>query len=351
MGGAERFTLDLCNELSSRGHNVTLIVTNSIKKYGHFVQFLDKHVNLMPINKKPGADPSLFFKLPKIISSLRPDIVHTHLGAIVYNILTPYMYPKAKFFHTIHNQADKEALTGGRISASIRKWLFKHKKFIPITISPESDLSFKEFYGSDIDSSVILNGCPYSNVCKDRAYEIIKHRESGDLILVNVARVMPQKNQIELVKAVEMVNLQGYNVHLFLVGTDDTHEASEIRQLKPIHTTLLGPRDNPRDYIAASDAFILSSIYEGMPLTLIEAFSTGSIPICTPVGGIKNMIQDEKNGLLTSGTKAEDLASAILRFLNLPKSKTERISHEAKLSYSKYSMTQCANNYLELFRK
>lgn len=346
MGGAEHFTVDLCNELASRGHDVTLIVTNPVRIYGHFAKFLSSDVKLISMDKRKGADPLLFFRLAKLVKRLKPDIVHTHLGAILYNILTPYIYPKAKYFHTIHSAADKEATTGGRISAWARKWQFKHKLAIPVTISKESYKSFKDYYGSDYDAIIIQNGVPIVDINTANASEI-KHNNA--IKLVNVARIMAAKNQLELVKAVENVNSKGYNVELYIVGTDNTPEGDEIRALKASHSHLLGPKMNPRDYVAAADAFILSSIYEGMPLSLIECFSVGTIPICTPVGGNINMIRDGINGILTAGTSAQCLEDAIIRFCNLTEDDKNRMKSASKASFGQYSMAKCGDNYLKYF--
>lgn len=347
MGGAESFTVNLANELSALGHEIILICTNSVEKYGYFSQFLSPKVKLISMDKRKGPDPMLFLRLPKLVKSLNPDIVHTHLGAILYNLLTPYICKKAKFFHTIHNSADKEAITGGRISAWSRKFLFRRNKVIPVTISKESKKSFLKYYGNISNPKMIFNGIPFMNINQENATEI---SSESSLKLVNVARVMPQKNQMALVEAVEAINNEKIPVELYLIGYNDTPEGDAIRAMRTKHTHLLGPKDNPRDYMAASDAFILSSIYEGMPLTLIESMSVAKPAICTPVGGIIDMIDDGKNGVLATGTSMSEIKNAINRFANLSEQEREMMGKEALKEFSKYTMRNCANNYLKLFK-
>ena len=347
IGGAEHFTVNLCNELVNQGHEVTLIVTNPIQKYGHFSKYLDSRVRLISMDKKAGPDINLFFKLPKLILKLRPDIVHTHLGAIVYNILSPLIFSKAKYFHTIHNTAEKEATTGGYISAIARKFQFNLKTVKPITISKETHKSFEKYYGKKIKPTLILNGVPKGEISESSISEM----ESGILTLVNVARVMPQKNHLELVKAVEELNNEGYPIILYIIGYNDTPEGNEIKSMNLKYSHLLGPKSNPLDYMAKADGFILSSIYEGMPLTLIESMSIGKISICTPVGGIKDMITDGVNGILSKDTSKESLKEAIIRFINLSQDKREQISSNASASYNDYTMTKCTLEYLDVFNK
>ena len=101
--------------------------------------------------------------------------------------------------------------------------------------------------------------------------------------------------------------------------------------------------------MAAADAFVLSSVYEGMPLTLIESMAVGVPSICTSVGGIVNMIEDGKNGILVNGTSKDDIKDAIKRFLYLSKAEKIQMASRAHQSYNRYSMTRCATNYINLF--
>ena len=82
QGGAERFVVDLCNELVKR-HDVTLVVLHNLGKYGLFARDVDKRVRIICLDKRLGFDWRLMFKLRKLIKKEEPDIVHTHLRSIV----------------------------------------------------------------------------------------------------------------------------------------------------------------------------------------------------------------------------------------------------------------------------
>ena len=131
----------------------------------------------------------------------------------------------------------------------------------------------------------------------------------------------PSHGSIEPVKNDQYPNrgdtLAGTEYDHTPVSSSSRVTVDEIKNLPTSHVHLLGARSNPRDYMVAADAFCLSSLYEGMPITLIECLSVGAIPICTPVGGIKNMIEDGVNGLLAKGTSVTDLKDVILRFLEM----------------------------------
>ena len=159
-GGAERFVIDLCNELSKE-HEIVLVVLHNINNHGFFRKELSEHVRLVSMNKRPGMDFRLFFRLRKLIRKERPDIVHTHLRAITYCLFAFLKPSNIKFIHTVHNDAKKEA--GNGISKWCRKFAFRTNRITPVTISEESQHSFEVFY--HLPSTLIYNGRPdyYSN--------------------------------------------------------------------------------------------------------------------------------------------------------------------------------------------
>lgn len=348
QGGAERFVVDLCNELSVR-HNVTLVVLHNIDKTGFFVKEISTRVKVISMNKRKGFDLGLFFKLRNLIRKENPDIVHTHLRAIVYSLLAYIMPSHTKYIHTVHNDAAKEA--GDRISRLCRKFAFKTKRVIPVTISEESKKSFIDFYG--ITPPMIYNGRPAYKASVDlqkAKQELDSLRVNPEVpIIVNIARISPQKNQLTLAKAVDSLNCKGHHVDLVIIGKNDNSLlGQELVSLGSQHVHLLGVRTNPRDYMRLADAFCLSSTYEGMPITLIECFSVGTVPICTPVGGVKDMIEDSVNGILSVGVSKEEIELAIMRFLCMSKKEKEVMRHRAFNSFSIYGMYTCTRNYEEI---
>ncbi len=350
QGGAERFVVDLCNELIQK-HEVILIVLHNIDKSGFFVKDINPKVTIVSMDKCHGIDFGLFFRLKKLILKYKPDVVHTHLRGIVYCFLAYLKHTGIKFIHTVHNDAAKEA--GGGISKWCRQFAFKTGRVTPVTISEESQSSFVKFYG--ITPPLIYNGRPeYTESSQLSAVE----KELEDLktainstLIVNIARLSPQKNQLSLANAIISANKNGKKLDLAIIGREDDKIAPQIQRMNFRQVHLLGPRTNPRDYMKAADAFCLSSVYEGMPITLIECFSVGAIPICTPVGGIINMIEDGSNGILAKGTSEDDIYEAIMRFWNM--SDIEKIMmHKASLaSFHKYGIENCAENYVKLMLK
>lgn len=351
QGGAERFVVDLCNELAKK-HKVILIVLHNIDKHGFFEKELDGRVQIICMNKNMGIDWTLFFRIAKLIRREQPDVVHTHLDAILYLFFPHISFSKTKFIHTLHSDAYKEH--NGFLSKLYRKIMFGLRCVHPITISEESQRSFANLY--HLPSTLIYNGRPKYTETTD--ISIVK-KELSDLkanvkskMIVNVARINKAKNQITLAKAINNLNREGYAIELTIIGDMvDEDIVHEIKGLDSPYVHLIGLRNNSRDYMKAADAFCLTSVYEGMPITLIECFSVGAIPLCTPVGGIINMINDGENGLLAKSPLQKDIEEMLVRFLALDSKEADAMKQSSKDSFRFFDMTTCAEKYLQTIDK
>lgn len=352
QGGAERFVIDLCNHLCNK-HQIVLIVLHKLDNYGFFLKELNSEVKIKCMNKHMGMDWQLFRKLYHIIKKEEPDIVHTHLRACIYTFYSSLKYKKARYYHTIHSQSPQEA--DGKLGLLLRKIAFKLHLMSPITISEDSQLSFEKTYG--ISSTLIYNGRPpfekNTTLLGHAKNEIDSFRHTPQsIIVVNVARIDTAKNQYALSQAIHELNIeQNINIELLIIGRKENADIiQKIESLQSPYIHLLGERKEPRYYMASADAFCLPSLYEGMPITLIECFSVGCLPLCTPVGGINNMIADGENGLLATGCDKNSIKKLLLHYCSLSKHEKTLIKQQSEASYSKYTMETCASAYEHLFK-
>lgn len=347
-GGAERFTVDLCNELSGRGHEVTLICLFDIDRHDgmdFYLPQVDKRIRIIQLDKKFGFDKKLFGKLTRLIRKERPDVVHSHLRALMYLMPIYFRNSGIRFVHTVHNDARKEA--EDKLNIFCRKLAFRSGRCLAVTISEESDRSFVDFYGAKANRVLIANGSPKFEIDPKCATELIEAKTANKTVIVNVARLEPQKNQLELAIAARKFP----EVEFFNIGNDTSDYAREVKAIAPANFHILGQRTNPRDYMAAADAFILSSVFEGMPITLIESFAVGCIPIVTPAGGVKNMVRDGFNGIVAKTPEAHAIADAIRRFIALDNNQRAKMCQKAAESYTPYSISRCAEEYVNIFER
>lgn len=348
-GGGERFTVDLCNELSYMGHDVLLVSLYPIVDTSIFAKELTDTVRLFSFNKKKGKDLGLFLKLAKLIKRENADIVHSHLLAIDYLPLAVLLNGKTKFFHTVHSDAEKEAIGG--LSEKIRRWAFGRKNITPVTISKASQQSFTKFYG--FEAPLVVNGRNIPDkiqVSDDVHNEIISLKHSPNTkIIIHLARFHQVKRQDLMVRVAKRLQVDGFDFSILFIGKkhDDMYDKMKAANCSCCH--ILGEKNNPLEYLAEADAYGLCSSYEGLPISLIEALGVGVVPICTPVGGIINVIKNGVNGFLSDSIEEDDYYYAMKKFLSLNKDEMTKMKEEAKKSYKPYSMHDCALNYQKLY--
>jgi len=345
--------VDLCNELTAQGDEVFLCIIQNPAEYdyGFYLKELSDKVRFSSLNQHKGFSFENIIALQKIINKIKPDIVHAHLSTLLYSYALSILNLKIRFYNTIHNLAEKACLN----------FLFKTLNYIfystglikVITISEECKISYENFYKLK-NSTLIENGrkanMPSSNY-KQVTDEINSLKQfDDDMVFVHVARFHKQKNQELLIHVFNRLAEENIHYQLLIIGDwSFCEEAKELADTANERIHFFGTKSNVSDYLFQSDAFCLTSSYEGMPISLLEAFSCGCSPICTPVGGIKNMIQDGLTGFLSKNVTESAYYYAVKRFLNNKNliQKENLVIHFEEL----YSIEHCALKHRKLYQK
>ena len=348
-GGAERFVVDLLNEMSVK-HDAVLYTLRDDEKanHGFYKNELSSRIQYINLKISPGFKFSLIGKFYKIIKKERPDVVHCHLNLVNYFFpLALIFHRRVKFFYTIHNSAEKEI--GSRVELEICKLFFK-KLFKVVAISKTTQKSYEDLYHL-YNSSLIYNGRSLpqkSEHFKQVADEINAYKNTENtLIFCHIGRFAPQKNQQVLVTAFNQLCEQGYDVSLIIIGAN-FESATLLKSIANKNIHFLGEKTNIADYLILADAFCLCSLHEGMPISLIEAIACGCIPICTPVGGIVDTIEHLKTGFLSQSTDQSDYLHALKLFIS--QKDTLNRADIIALFNSKYRIENCAQKYLSLYQ-
>ncbi|MDP4208594.1 MAG: glycosyltransferase family 4 protein [Bacteroidota bacterium] len=351
-GGAERFVVDLSNELNKQGHDIWLYVLrdDNYDNYGFYKNDIDKRVNYVNLNLPIGLRLSNILSLYKVIKEQRPDVVHCHLNLINYIFPIIFFFPKIKFFHTIHNDAAKEV--SNKIEHWLRRLFYSTTKVKAITISSETSKSFNLYYKTN-NFIEIYNGIKKPSKTSEfdnvKAY-INKIRLDSNFVFLHIGRFVPQKNQQLLINVFNRLHKERQPVLLLIIGAGfDSPAGIELKNNSHENIYFLGEKHNVADYYLNSDAFCLSSIHEGMPITLIEALACGCIPICTPVGGIIDTIENGTTGFLSKSVTEEDYYEVIISYLK----NNNKVNRKDLIEiYSKkFSIELCTKKHIECYEK
>lgn len=348
-GGIEAMVCALVNEMS-KSNDVTLCTIYSPKKSDVFEQKLSTSVHRISLGKnKEGFSVKEIFKIYNVIRNGNYDVVHIH-GFFYYYALAVYLlHKRVKFVYTIHSDAYRESTIWDRRIMLLKRKAFKMDYIRPITISKESKRSFSEFYG--LDSTLIYNGIPDytydTNVHKLTAYRFTDKTR----VFLHSGRITEAKNQIVLVKAFNRLISEGDDVVLLIAGQkQDMQIWTEIEPYLNERIIYLGERNDVRDLLSEADAFCLPSIWEGMPVTLLEALATGCIPICSPVGGIPEVIINRENGLLSSGSSEEEYYKALKSFVSCTDIEIKDMKQKCLEAFNKFRISEVAEKYIEVYK-
>lgn len=342
-GGAEHFTVGLTNELIRQGFECNLVTLFDVNSENHLFKELSPKAHHCSLHKKSKFDLHCYYQLYKYIKNGGYDVVHVHVGAIPYILPSTLLLKKVKFVATIHSEAKREA--GRNIMKWSRLFMFKNHKCIPVTISEESKASFDQYY--KVNSTMIYNGVPPYN-----GNGITSLRDNTEqLLFIHPASCQPVKNQILLIKSFAKLVKDYPNSKLLWLGSNLSY-MSLYQSLVPYmveQIKYIGIVTNVRDYLAQADAMCLSSKMEGMPMTIIEAFSVGCPVLCTPVGGIVNMVDDCNNGMMSAGLSIEEYYLMLKKFCELSSEQKKQMHQKAQESFIKYSIDNTAMKYMQVY--
>ncbi len=350
-GGGERFVTDLSNELSKHsGCDIELLTIkdDTISEMAFYKEEVCENVKYgcLGVLKYTLRTP---FLVLKAIRKRKPDVVHIHLNG-TFNMVIPalFLYRRPVYVQTLHGRADKQFAS--KPDYWLKKLIYSLSLVKLITISSDNDKSFRTVYHASSDR-MILNGRG-----KMKTLDLIKVKQEVDsyklnedtLVLIHVARLHSEKNQPLLIQGVNKIIEQGANVILLIIGTGyDTEKGKELQTMACSRVHFLGLKTNVGDYLKCADAFVLSSLNEAMPISLIEALACRCIPLSTPVSGSIDIIQNGKNGFISKDFSLDSFVEMLNDFIT----NHSQINRETLHNYfqDNLSIQTCANKYLSFF--
>ena len=342
LGGAETMCKHLSTQLKNLGHEVT-IVSFYNKQTPNTEQLKNAGFDIVYLDKKQGLDVSTIFKLKRLFKEIKPDVIHTHLGALKYAFLASIGLG-IKVVHTIHSVAQNEC---PRVDKALNKAFLKSNRLVMVALSKKIQETIQEVYSLNSENiPIVFNGAPLEKYTSKNSYNL--HQPVS---IAHVASFQPVKNHIELIKAVALLKSNNVECELFLYGDGEQRPQIEefVRESNLTDNVhLCGFKSNVETFLTESDIFVLPSKYEGIPLSIIEAMGTGLPIVASDVGGIPDMITDGTDGLLCE----PNCNSIAEKFALLIESKElrERCGKNSLKTAKRFSAEKMADEYLKVYK-
>lgn len=348
-GGIEAMICNLSNYMSNLGHEVTVCSIFAPRDTDVFWFKLSNNIHKVSLwKKKCGLSLKSLMAIFYLIKKGDFNVVHIHGFLFYYYLPILFFHNRVKFIYTVHSDAVKENSLWDEKLFFIKKLFFKLNWISPITISETSRSSFKRLYG--FDAKLVPNGIPKPSI-HNMSNLVDSYRiDSETKVFIHPGRITEAKNQLVLCQVFNRLIEEGYNVVLLIVGEiQNKYIYNDIETFFSSRIRYIGARDDIPFLMSSADGFCLPSIWEGLPITLLEALSVGCIPICSPVGGIVDVITDGKDGILSKTSCYSDYYNAMIRMLSLSEEKIIRIKKECLRTFLKYDITVTASSYLMLY--
>ncbi|HJR10556.1 MAG TPA: TIGR03088 family PEP-CTERM/XrtA system glycosyltransferase [Rhodanobacteraceae bacterium] len=319
-GGMERVALSVINHTRERYRHAVICLAG----YGTLrSEIVDADVPCLSLDKRPGKDPGCYLRLWRALRTLKPDLVQTYNIGALDAAPVVRLAGVRRIVHAEHGRdvtdpnGDNPRYLRLRhwmapfidrfitVSRDLQHWLVERARIRPdkVTCIPN---------GIDVAAFTVPGVPPRPRVLlRDFA-------PPGSVLIANVARLDKVKDQAGLLAAFKLLQeragQQISDFRLIIVGGGPEHEALQrrVEQLGLTRTVrLLGNRSDVATLLAESDVFVLSSIAEGMPVTLMEAMASGLPVVATGVGDVAAVVENGTTGTLVPPGDAQALAEAL----------------------------------------
>lgn len=338
-----------------------------LEKYGIKPQLIKE----MQRSINPLQDVKAYFKVRKIIREFKPDIVHTHAskaGAI--GRLAAKHEKVSVVVHTFHGHVFHSYF--GKLKTSIFKTIERYlarqsdliiaisdklnnELVLEHKIAPESKVKTVSL-GFDLD--------PFTSHTEDKrkGYREKWNIDADTIAIGIVGRMVPVKNHQLLIDAAEIIRRSTQaKVRYVLVG--DGESCEEIKQSileKGFDFTYKTAGEGTENFILTSwekdtpsvyaglDIVCLSSFNEGTPVSLIEAQASERPIVSTRVGGIENVVLENKSALLTA-IDTNEFAEALLKLIENKELREEMKGAGKEFSLSKFHYSRLVNDFREVY--
>ncbi len=343
------------NSLSEFTH--IIIVLTEINKESK--KLLNKNIEVIALSKKEGNGFYLWGKLFKLFFQIKPDILHSYnLPTLEYQLLG-FLTRIPVRIHAEHGRYASDPEGTNKKYRLLRRII---DPFIHYWIPVSADLSeWLEYFISIPKEKIRLI---YNGVDTDHftPLEVDKNtlRLEGfathqDIVLGTVGRLDPVKNQKILIETYNILVkkkpiLIGH-LKVVIIGSgpleDELFQLINIQKLEN-EIWLPGARYNIRELLNSIDIFLLPSIAEGIPMTLLEAMSMKKPVIASAVGGIPEVLGNSA-GVIVKPNDAEALAKSIMTQLENIKKCKEMGGKARKHIISNFSLTAMIEQYSKLY--
>lgn len=354
VGGAEVLAARQARQMRDQ-YRFIFVCLDELGELGQ--ELRDEGFPVHVLERRPGLDWRCVLRLAKILRQERADLLQPHqYTPFFYTIMARLLYRHPPIVFVEHGRHFPDYPRRKRIIAN-RLLLERRDRVVSVGKAVKRALIANEgilpqrirIIYNGIDLSAHQNG--YHN------REAIRREIGvgpGDLVVIQIARLDYLKDHATAIRTIARVVQRRPATRLVLVGDGPEREKIETltREKKlEANVRLLGLRTDIGRLLPAADLFLLTSISEGIPLTVIEAMAAGLPVVATQVGGMPEVIEADQSGLLVPSGDDAALAEAVLRLADDPHLRRQLGLAGRARAYALFSETRMHSEYQRLYQE
>ncbi|MBI5554956.1 MAG: glycosyltransferase family 4 protein [Elusimicrobia bacterium] len=364
LGGAQENTLYTVTHLDPQVYDCFLIAgkgglldEKAVSVLGTKAIFVSSLVRAV----HPWNDLVSLFVIYRLCRKEKFDLVHTHSSkAGILGRWAAKLAGVKKIIHTFHGFGFND------FQKPWTRWFFIWAERVTAVITAKLVVVSAENTKKALDCKigqpaqyvVIHSGIKVSDYLpltmdKARARKKIGLAENAPLVGM-VACLKPQKAPLDFIRIAQLVKIKKPQVKFILIGDGDLRPAIEdlIKKLFLENTVLLlGWREDVPALIKLMDVCVLTSLWEGLPRVILEAFVSGIPMVATPADGTREVIKDGLTGFLVDFHDLESFAAKIIVCLEDPEKSKKIIENAAQLVTGSFNIEIMVQEIAHLYER
>lgn len=348
--GAEVFASQLANHFQESGHIVKVL---SIYEGDARLPFVGEVESLNRNKLSRTFDPSGWRKLSDIINSFQPDIVQANASdTLKYAVMSKYMFKwKAPLIY--RNASTPSFYMKSAVSRSLNAFLLKKVDLI-ISVSRASLKDLNSLFPFTKDKSrVIPVGVENKTfINQTNSKSPFRHKETFNLI--HIGSFTREKNHIGLLRIFKNILAKDSKVHLNLIGGGPL--ISEIKKEVfqnglESKVDFLGDIEDPQFFLSYADILLLPSLVEGLPGVILEAMYNKTPVVAYDVGGVAEVLIDNKTGKLVNFDDEKKFSNAVLELRNNEELRASIVENASSLICKDFMNINIKEAFLNSYRE
>lgn len=344
LGGTENVVLQLCEILTGNINKIVVCSSGGV----HEKKLCEMGIRHYVIPDIASKNPINILKIYKSIKAIIKDeeitIVHSHhrMAAFYTELIAPKNIIKIANAHNTF--FDKKKLT---------QLAYRNTKIVAVGEMVKRNL-IDFFRISESQVNVIHNAVKPFNEDVQIIPVLEKEKKAGHILIGNIGRLSKQKGMEYFIDAAEIVTKCHPEARFVIVGDGELKNqlCGLVRKKKLEEVFLfLGYRNDIQNVISQMDFIVLSSLWEGLPLTPIEAYSVGKAVIATAVDGTQEIVRNGVDGGLVEARNSLQLAEKMNLLIEHPNLKKNMESQAIKRYQSEFSFEKLKQSYLKYYKE